>query len=403
MKRKLLYTFITAILLVPLFGVQAMAQDYKLPDNSGTVTMSDIFRENPNLRGTKIYGDLKRDEQGSPLPTVFFYGGTDKEGKLLLQNRFEEDNPELEISRNDVSGLTFKSKNNAPITSLIVYVADPSDNWSKGEKISFKSQEPQEEGTTTIVDVGFQAKVDSLIKVLDKSLIANKSVLDSKYAWLIYGVPGCIALFILLFYIKDKRNNPSNNEGDQSSIHQPNLLKTSASLSKKDIEQIVEQIIKRSNSEILDEFGKKLDTKFVSLKNELTIQNKTPSKVPVSPRIVQIEKKVVKDKIEEFCGYAQLPQNGDFALTLTQDPARTAFVISKKGADYFVALTDDEETLSQLVQPLSNLKANGSNIVDFPEGELQGAQKIVCVERGLFKEESNGRIVAVKPIQIKRG
>lgn len=405
MKRELLYTFIIAILLVPLYGVQAMAQDYKLPDNSGIVTMSDILRENPSLKGKKIYGDLQRNHNGESLVPISFYGGTDKYGKLLLQERYGEDNPELEISRDNVSGLTFKSKKNISIKSLIVYLADPSNSWSKGEKISLKSQEPEEEKQATCVDIDLQAKGDSLTEVLDenKSVIDNTNVFDSKYAWLIYGFLGSLALFILLFYIKVKRNNPSINVGDQSSTLQPNIPKTSSSLSKKDIEQIVEQIIKRNNSEIIDELGKKIEAEFVSLKNEIIGQDKMPSKVPVIPRTVQIDKKVIKSDAEEFCGYAQLPQKGDFALTITQDPARTAFVISKRGSDYFVGLIDDEQTLSQLVQPLSDLKANGSNIVDFPEGELQGAQKIVCVDRGIFKEESTGRIIPVKPIQIKRG
>lgn len=405
MKRDLLYTFIIAILLVPLYGVQAMAQDYKLPDNNGIVTMSDILRENPSLKGTKIYGDLQRNDNGEPLGRILFYGGTSKNGKLLLQERYGEDNPELEISRDNVSGLIFKSKNNISIKSLIIYLADPSYGWSKGERISLKSQELEEEEQSTLVIIELQAKVDSLTKELDeyKSVNDNTSVFDSKYAWLIYGFLGSLALFILLFCIKVKRNNPSINVGDQSSTLQPNIPKTSSSLSKKDIEQIVEQIIKKNNSEIIDEFGKKIEAKFVSLKNEIIGQDKMPSKVPVRPSTVQIDKKVIKSDAEEFCGYAQLPQNGDFALTVTQDPARTAFVISKRGSDYFVGLIDDEQILSQLVKPLSDLKANGSNIVDFPEGELQGAQKIVCVDRGIFKEESTGRIIPVKPIQIKRG
>lgn len=408
MKRKLLYTFITAILLVPLYGVQAMAQDYKLPDNSGTVTMSEILRENPELKGTKIYGDLKRDNKGEALTPISFYGGTDSNGNLLLQDRYGNDNPELKITRDNVSGLTFTSKQNVSIKSLIVYLADPSNGWSKGEKISFKSQEPKEERKETSVDIDLQAKVDSLTNVLDKykSVVDNESVFDSKYAWLIYGVLGSLALFILLFNMKVKRNDPSTNAENQSSTPQPNLPKTSSGLSKREIEQIVEQIeqiIKKNNSEIIDKFGEKIETKFVSLKNEIIRQNKMSSKAPVSPRSTQIDKKVVKGEVEEFCGYAQLPQNGDFALTITQDPARTAFVISKKGSDYLVGLIEDEQTLSQLVQPLSDLKANGSNIVDFPEGELQGAQKIVCVDRGIFKEESTGRIIPVKPIQIKRG
>ena len=408
MKSKLLYTFITAILLVPLYGVQAMAQDYKLPNNSGTVTMSEILRENPELKGTKIYGDLKRDNKGEALTPISFYGGTDSNGNLLLQDRYGNDNPELKITRDNVSGLTFTSMQNVSIKSLIVYLADPSNGWSKGEKISFKSQEPKEERKETSVDIDLQAKVDSLTNVLDeyKSVVDNESVFDSKYAWLIYGVLGSLALFILFFNMKVKRNDPSINAGNQSSTPQPNLPKTSSGLSKKDIEQIVEQIeqiIKKNNSEIIDEFGKKIEAKFVSLKNEIFGQDKMPSKVPVRPRTVQIDKKVIKSDAEEFCGYAQLPQNGDFALTITQDPARTAFVISKRGSNYLVGLIDDEQTLSQLVQPLSDLKANGSNIVDFPEGELQGAQKIVCVDRGIFKEESTGRIIPVKPIQIKRG
>ena len=404
MRRQLLYTFITAVLLVPLYGVQAMAQNYKLPNNSGTVTMSDILRENPDLKGEKIYGDLQRNDKGESLAPISFYGGTDRNGNLLLQDRYGEDNPELEISRNSVSGLTFKSKKNVSIKSLIVYLANPSDGWSKGEKISLKSQESKEEEKSNFIDIGLQAKVDSLTKVLDeyKSIINNNSVFDSKYAWLIYGILGSLALFILLLF-KVKRNNPSINVGDQSNTPQSNLPKTNNCLSKKDIEQIVEQIIKRNNSVIIDEFGKKIEAKFVSLKNEIIRQDKIPSKVPVSPRPVQTDKKVIKGDVEEFCGYAQLPQNGDFALTLTKDPERTAFVISKRGSDYLVGLIDDEQTLSQLVQPLSDLKANGTNIVDFPEGELQGAQKIVCVGKGVFKEESTGRIIPVKPIQIKRG
>lgn len=405
MKRNVLYPFIIVILLVYLFGIQAMAQDYKLPDNSGTVTMSDIFKKNPSLIGKKIYGDLKRNDNGEPSDPILFYGGTDNKGNLLLQERYGKDNPELIISRDNVSGLTFKSEKNISIKSLIVYLADPSNGWSKGEKISLVSQEPEEEEQATCADIDLQAKGDSLTEVLDenKFVIDNTKVFDSKYAWLIYGFLGSLVLFILLFYIKVKRNNPSINMGDKSSTLQPNTPKTSSSLSKKDIEQIVEQTIKKNNSEIIDEFGKKIEAEFVSLKNEIIGQDKMPSKVPVRPLTVQIGKKIIKSDAEEFCGYAQLPQNGDFALTITQDPARTAFVISKRGSDYFVGLIDDEQTLSQLVQPLSDLKANGSNIVDFPEGELQGAQKIVCVDKGVFKEESTGRIIPVKPIQIKRG
>lgn len=402
MKRKLLYTFITAILLVPLYGVQALAQDYKLPDNYGILNMNELFQENPELKKIKIYCDLERDEDGKPKKNASFYGGT-VSGELKLQERHEKENPKLNFIRDSNFGIIFTSKDT--IDSLNLFIADPNDNWSKGEQISFKRKKSKKEESKTAVEIDMQAKVDSLTKVLDeyKSEIENKSKFDSKYAWLIYGFLGSLALFILLFYIKVKRNNPSINVGDQSSSPQLNLPKTSSTLSKKDIEQIVEQIIKKKNSEIIDELGKKIEAEFVSLKNEIIGQDKMPSKVPVRPRTVQIDKKVIKSDAEEFCGYAQLPQNGDFALTITQDPARTAFVISKRGSDYFVGLIDDEQTLSQLVQPLSDLKANGSNIVDFPEGELQGAQKIVCADRGIFKEESTGRIIPVKPIQIKRG
>lgn len=402
MKRKLLYTFIIAILLVPLYGVQALAQDYKLPDNNGILNMNELFQENPELKKIKIYCDLER-EDGKPKKNASFYGGTDNSGKLLLQERHEKENPKLNFIRDSNCGIIFTSKDT--IDSLNLFIADPAYNWSKGKQISFKRKKSKKEESKTAVEIDMQAKVDSLTKVLDeyKSEIENKSKFDSKYAWLIYGFLGSLALFILLFYIKVKRNNPSINVGDQSSSPQLNLPKTSSTLSKKDIEQIVEQIIKEKNSEIIDELGKKIEAEFVSLKNEIIGQDKMPSKVPVRPRTVQIDKKVIKSDAEEFCGYAQLPQNGDFALTITQDPARTAFVISKRGSDYFVGLIDDEQTLSQLVQPLSDLKANGSNIVDFPEGELQGAQKIVCADRGIFKEESTGRIIPVKPIQIKRG
>ena len=403
MKRKLLYTFIIAILLVPLYGVQALAQDYKLPDNNGILNMNELFQENPELKKIKIYCDLERDEDGKPKKNASFYGGTDKSGKLLLQERHKEENPKLNFIRDPFFGIIFTSKDT--IDNLNLFIADTAYNWSKGKQISFKRKKSKKEESKTAVESYMQAKVDSLTKVLDeyKSEIENKSKFDSKYAWLIYGFLGSLALFILLFYIKVKRNNPSINVGDQSSSPQLNLPKTSSTLSKKDIEQIVEQIIKKKNSEIIDELGKKIEAEFVSLKNEIIGQDKMPSKVPVRPRTVQIDKKVIKSDAEEFCGYAQLPQKGDFALTITQDPARTAFVISKKGSDYLVGLIDNEQTLSQLVQPLSDLKANGSNIVDFPEGELQGAQKIVCADRGIFKEESTGRIIPVKPIQIKRG
>lgn len=400
MKRKLLYTFIIAILLVPLYGVQALAQDYKLPDNYGILNMNELFQENPELKKIKIYCDLERDEDGKPKKNVSFYGGT-VDGKLKLQERHEKENPKLNFIRDSIFGIIFTSKDT--IDSLNLFIADPSDNWSKGKQmISFKRKKSKKEESKTAVEFDRQAKVDSLTKVLDeyKREIENKSKFDSKYAWLIYGFLGSLALFILLFYIKVKRNNPSINVGDQSSSPQLNLPKTSSTLSKEVIEQIKQ--IKEKNSEIIDEL-KRIKAEFVSLKNEIVGQDKMPSKVPVRPRTVQIDKKVIKSDAEEFCGYAQLPQKGDFALTITQDPARTAFVISKRGSDYFVGLIDDEQTLSQLVQPLSDLKANGSNIVDFPEGELQGAQKIVCADRGIFKEESTGRIIPVKPIQIKRG
>lgn len=410
MKRKLLYTFITAILLVPLYGVQAIAQDYKLPDNSGTVTMSDIFRENPGLKGKKIYGDLQRDEQGNPKNPINFYGGT-RSGVLILNNldRYGADNPGIEFKRDDINGLTLISNTNKAIEKAILFLAEykEGDGWCKSEKITLIHQ-----NTSDVQDKNNEEQSDSTEQAGSQTDSVTPSTPPSNsypwWVWLLGGILCCILFGVVLslilmwkMFFSQKERTTSENVKDQNLGKQPTIGEKN--LSKIEVEQIVNKIVEKHFSELFAKISKLVDEKIAGSGSEIRTQNNTTQNVSGSIRNVKETRKVQKVETEEFCGYAQLPQNGDFALTLTQDPARTAFVISKRGSDYLVGLIDDEQTLSQLVQPLSDLKANGSNIVDFPEGELQGAQKIVCVDRGIFKEESTGRIIPVKPIQIKRG
>ncbi len=425
MKSKLLYTFITAILLVPLYGVQAMAQDYKLPNNSGTVKMSVIFRENPDLKGKKIYGDLQRDEQGNPKNQINFYGGT-RSGALILNNpdRYGADNPGIEFKRDSINGLTLISRTNEEIKGAILFLAEykEGDGWCKSDKITLSHQ-----NISGVQDSNLEEQKDSTEQAGSQTGQVTPPIppVSNSYpwwAWLLDGfLFGVVLSFILMWkiFFSQKERTTSENGKDQNLGKQPTLGEKS--LNKIEVEQIVNKIAEKHSSELFAKISKLVDEKFISSGSEKRVQlNSSVDGYPVttaekrtqnttipnglaSSRNVKETRKIQKVETEEFCGYAQLPQNGDFALTLTQDPARTAFVISKRGSNYLVGLIDDEQTLSQLVQPLSDLKANGSNIVDFPEGELQGAQKIVCVDRGIFKEESTGRIIPVKPIQIKRG
>mgnify|MGYP007056172092 CR=1 FL=1 len=419
MKRKLLYTFITAILLVPLYGVQAMAQDYKLPDNSGTVTMSDILRENPSLKGKTIYGDIKRDDEGNPSKPVVTYGGISRGGKSLLNDadKYGTANPDIIFKKDDINGLTLISNTDKPIEKAKLYLAEYKDNdwWISTTSIILEHQ-------NSAADLNNSSEEASDTTGVAKPVVPEPNPKPFPWwGWLLFGFLSGVVLSFILWKTIVPQTKKTTDEDKQAG----NVVKLPTSenkgLNKGDVDQIVNRIAEKHSSELFAKISKLVDEKFINSGSEKRVQfnssvdgypvttaekrtqNNTIQNVSTSARGVKETRKIQKVETEEFCGYAQLPQNGDFALTLTQDPARTAFVISKRGTDYLVGLIDDEQTLSQLVQPLSDLKANGSNIVDFPEGELQGAQKIVCVDRGIFKEESTGRIVPVKPIQIKRG
>lgn len=422
MKRKLLYTFITAILLVPLYGVQAMAQDYKLPDNSGTVTMSEILRENPSLKGMKIYGDIQRDNNGNPSTPVVTYGGIGKGGKSILNDadKYGKSNPDITFKKDELNGLTLISNTGKPIEKAELYLAEYRDNdwWKSTTSIILKCQNSEIDQNPASEEASDTTVVDP--PVPEPNLDPNQPY--PGWAWFLGGfLSGVILLLILMWKTIVPQTKKSTDEDKQAGkvVEQP--TSEEKGFNKGEVDLIVNRIAEKYSSELFEKISKLVDEKFISSGSEKRgqlnssvyghpvttaekrMQNTTNPNGLASNRSVKETRKIQKVETEEFCGYAQLPQNGDFALTLTQDPARTAFVISKRGTDYLVGLIDDEQTLSQLVQPLSDLKANGSNIVDFPEGELQGAQKIVCVDRGIFKEESTGRIIPVKPIQIKRG
>lgn len=398
MERKLLYTFITAILLVPLYGVQAMAQNYKLPNNSGTITMSDILKENPSLKGKKIYGDIKRDDNGNPSDPADLYGGVDSKGNSILNNddRYGSDNPDIDFKKDDIDGLTLISKKDQPIEKAILYLAEykTDKGWCKSDtSIIFERQDSAANLNTPPEDTGDTTEVGVPPDDPDPN--------PEPYPWWTWLLCSFLSGIVLSFIISKSfvsKTNKITDEDNQARnvVKQPTFEEKG--LTKGEVDQIVSRIAEKYSSELFAKISTLVDEKGNSPGSEKRTQNNTTLNVPVKET-----RKVKRVETEEFCGYAQLPQNGDFALTLTQDPARTAFVISRRGSDYLVGLIDDEQTLSQLVQPLNDLKANGSNIVDFPEGELQGAQKIVCVDRGIFKEESTGRIIPVKPIQIKRG
>ena len=419
MKRKLLYTFITAILLVPLYGVQAMAQDYKLPDNSGTVTMSEILKENPSLKGTKIYGDIKRDNNGNPSVPVITYGGKDKSNNSLLNNKdkYGTANPDITFKTDNINGLTLISNTGEPIEKAILYLAkfDNNDWWIDTTRIILEHQ-------NKVADLNNSSEEASDTTEVAKPVVPEPNPKPFPWwEWLLFGFLSGVVLSFILWKTIVPQTKKTTDEDKQAG----NVVKLPTSedkgLNKGDVDQIVNRIAEKYSSELFEKISKLVDEKIISSGSEKRVQfNSSVDGRPVttaekmtqnttipngfaSNRNVKETRKIQKVETEEFCGYAQLPQNGDFALTITQDRARTAFVISKRGSNYLVGLIDDEQTLSQLVQPLSDLKANGSNIVDFPEGELQGAQKIVCVDRGIFKEESTGRIVPIKPIQIKRG
>ena len=405
MERKLLYTFITAILLVPLYVVQAMAQNYKLPQNSGTITMSDILEENPSLKGKKIYGDIKIDDNGNPSVPAVIYGGVDKKGNSILNNddRYGGDNPDIDFMTDDIDGLTLISKKNQPIEKAILYLAEYKKNkgWCKSDtSIILELQNSAANLNTPSEDTG------DTTEVVEPPVDPDPDPNPEPYPWWTWLLCGLLSGIVLSFIIsksfvsKTKKITDEDNQA-KNVVKQPTFEEKG--LTKGEVDQIVNRIAEKYSSELFTKISTLVDEKGNSPGSDKRTQNNTTLNVPVSPRGVKETRKVQRVETEEFCGYAQLPQNGDFALTLTQDPTRTAFVISRRGSDYLVGLIDDEQTLSQLVQPLSDLKANGSNIVDFPEGELQGAQKIVCVDRGIFKEESTGRIIPVKPIQIKRG
>lgn len=408
MKRNILYPFIIVILLVSLFGVQAMAQNkYILPDNRGWVTMKDILKENPSLKEEKIYGDIQRDNNGDPSSSALFYGGTRSGGTLILNDsdRYGTDNPDITFGRNNNDGLTLTSKNGEPIQKAILYLAEY--NHTQGWCKTATSIILEHHDSATGMDTTPKEAIDTMKMTVSPDDSKPNPDPDPPYPWWTWFLGGCLSGVILSLILMWKTIVPQTkiSTGEAKQVQDVGKLPNSEekSLGEDEVEQVVNRIVEKYSSELFEKISKLVDEKIVSFGSEKKTQNNTILKVPASTRSVKETKKVQGLETEEFCGYAQLPQNGDFALTITQDPARTAFVISKRGSDYFVGLIDDEQTLSQLVQPLSDLKANGSNIVDFPEGELQGAQKIVCVHKGVFKEESTGRIIPVKPIQIKRG
>lgn len=400
MRRTKLYSIITAILLVSLFGVQAMAQDtYILPENNGTVTMSDILSRNPSLKGKKIYGDIIRNDNGVPLSPPDYYGGTDISGKLILDNRYGQNNPNIEFKRNDVDGLIFRSKNNQSIEELTLSVAYKKNNdwWKSDNNIIKMYKNPQDAGS----ELEKEGDSEEAQNQQEESISDQES--NPWWVWLLGGFILGVGVSLLLRKIAVSQTKKQPNEEMQGRNVGKQSNSGEKSLTKGEMEEIVNKITEKHSLELFAKLSKLVDEKFVRLESERRAQNNTIPNVTNSTQSVKETRKALRRETEEFCGYAQLPQNGDFALTLTQDPMRTAFVINKRGSDYLVGLIEDEQTLSQLVQPLSDLKANGSNIVDFPEGELQGAQKIVCVDRGIFKEDSIGRIIPIKPIQIKRG
>lgn len=407
MKRTLLYSFITAILLVPLFGVQAMAQEtYILPENSGTVTMAEILIENPELKGKMIYGDIIRDNEGNPADYVSFYGGT-VHGVLKLNesDRYGTENPNISFGRDNKNGLTLTSKDGNPIKEAKLFLAEDKgapDGWCKTENIIILKCQDDQAGKNSKNEETKDSTQQTGSQINSEPSSPSKPM--PWWAWLICGfIVGVVLSYILMRKIVAFNRKTTTDEKRQVQFPENQLTSGEKSLNIGEVEQVVKQIVENHSSELYTKLSKKIDDKFVNLGTERKVQNNTTPIFSTPTRHLKETRTIQKEATEEFCGYAQLPQNGDFALTLTQDPARTAFVISKRGSNYLVGLIDDEQTLSQLVQPLSDLKANGSNIVDFPEGELQGAQKIVCVDRGIFKEESTGRIIPVKPIQIKRG
>lgn len=387
MKNTLLHTVIATILLVSQLGMQANAQDtLDLPQNNGIIKISEI----PSLKGKNIYGDLIRDVNGNS--TGKFYGGSSLSDTTYLQKQYQTDNPNISVSRDSVLGLIFKSKDGS-IMSLTVYEAKLKNNdWYKGDSILLKCHEESYDAENDTHVPGDDSNADSEI--------VPQSKFDSKIAWFIYGILGGVFISLISRSFADsRRENILDNANTQSNINQTNIPQTSY-LSKSDIEQI----LKGNNAELLEQL-EDVGAKFNILKREIEKLHKVKetSELSVVSQNVQEMKKVRNEGTEEFCGYAQLPQIGDSALTITDNPERAAFVINRKGSEYIVDLSEDEQILSQLVQSSVDLKMNGSGIIDFQDGELQNAQKVICIEKGLFKEESEGRIVAIRPVKIKKG
>lgn len=409
MRRTLLYSFITAILLVPLLGVQAMAQEtYVLPENNGTLTMKDIIRDNPSLKGIVIYGDIQRDGNGNPVTPVTICGGIDRGGKSMLNNadKYGTENPDITFKKDDIEGLTLISNTGKPIERAILYIAEYKDKdwWKSTTSIILERQNSATDQIFT------SEKAGDTTKVVVPPVVPETNA--KPYPWWTWLLCGFLSGFVLSFIIKwnyfkkegSKDKDEGNNQCYSSNSSQIQQVPAKNGLSRIEVEQIVDQIVARYSSELLDKVFKKIDSKLVNLGSERSGQNNTIQNVSALTRSVVREKtKVHREDAEVFCGYAALPQNGDDYLTIIPNPERAAFVIHKKGSEYFVGLSEDEQILSQLVHPAIDFKKNGSKIFDFPDGELQNAQKVVCKERGIFRKESEDRIAAVKPILIRRG